>query len=141
VGAKLNATGAAPVGLLPLGLGVALGVALVGLAAKTQATGRKRLVVAAVTFAILTVAAEHAWLYRDYRQQWWNDSVREPRLAIFRTEAGPLSPAAYYAREIQYAPRQPLLWAMDGALLVAAAVVVVLAARRGAEGNPPLAPP
>ncbi|MEX2315778.1 MAG: hypothetical protein WD669_01410 [Pirellulales bacterium] len=113
-------------------MGVVLGVVLLGLAAMMRAIDRKSLVVATVLLGIVTIAAEHAWLYRDYRQQWWNDRAREPALAIFRPETAPLSPAAYFAREVKFAPSRPVLWAVDAVLTVTTAVGVVLVGQRRA---------
>jgi hypothetical protein len=123
--AALHSAKMAPIILLPLGTGLALAVALVGLAVLANVRGHRLLIASAVGFAVLCVLAEHAWLYRGYRQQWWRDRVERPGVAIFRPETSPLLPVAYFAREVGFSPGQTALWAIDAALIVAATISVV----------------
>jgi hypothetical protein len=125
VSAMLSVAGKAPAGLLSMGIGLALGMLLIALAELLHVKARRELLVAAVVLAAVTVVAEHAWLYRAYRQQWWRNRVEQPAVALFRPEATPLSLPAYFQREIEYSPRQWLFWSVDAVLIVAGAWVVV----------------
>jgi len=126
VGATLNVADKAPVFLLSLGVGLSLGLLLFAMAQILNAKNRRRLIAGSVVLAALTVASQHLWLYRAYRQQWWKNRIETPTVAIFRPEESPLSLRAYFAREIGYSPRQPALWAVDAALVVAATAGVVI---------------
>jgi hypothetical protein len=136
--ASISATGWAPVGIFSIGVGVAVGTASLGLAHGMGAECPARLVVATLIMALVAVAAQHAWLYRDYRQQWWATRQREPALALFRPEKAPMSPAAYLATE--YSPARLVLWIADAALETAAAVGTVLAWRGGQRASQPCSP-
>ncbi len=67
--ALVHASGHAPVGLISLVVGAALGAILAKIAASQRIAGRKRLILGTVMLAILAVLAEHAWLYLDFRRQ------------------------------------------------------------------------
>ena len=121
--AKCHQSGIAPVGLVSLGVGLALGFVLAKLAASTGITCRKRLAVGAVVFALVAVFVEHTWLYRDFRRQWDDARAMNPQVALFRP-AEPWSPAEYFRRETSSG--QIALWCVDAALIVAGAVSVVL---------------
>jgi hypothetical protein len=73
------------------------------------------------------LAAEHVWIYRDYRQQWHRVRTEHPELALFRDEKAPIPPADYLAGEISAG--RALYWLADGALLIAATVVIVAIGR------------
>jgi hypothetical protein len=130
VAAKLNVAGFAPVGILPLAVGIALGSATGRLAKYTDLKSRKRLIVATISFAILTILAEHAWLYRDFCRQWREARASQAQVAMFRPEA-PWSPAEYFAHEAT--PGRVALWCVDGALVVAGAVGAVIVSWRVVE--------
>ena len=121
-GAKIHASGPAPIGLVPLGLGIALAVALGTLAANLRVEGAKRLILGTVAVALVAVLAQHAWLYREYRRQWRQAREASPHVALFRSkEFGadkPWTPAEYFARELT--PRQAVLWSIDAVVLVSA---------------------
>jgi ABC-type uncharacterized transport system permease subunit len=121
--AMLHLSGHAPLGLLSLGVGAALGAALNTLAAMLRVAGRSTTVVSTVIFALVTVLAQHAWLYVDFRRQWHEARAASPEVALFRPES-PWSPAEYLTRELT--PGRAALWALDAALVVAAAVAVVV---------------
>ena len=121
--AMLHLSGHAPLGLLSLGVGAALGAALNTLAAMLRVAGRSPTVVSTVIFALVTVLAQHAWLYVDFRRQWHEARAASPEVALFRPES-PWSPAEYLTRELT--PGRAALWALDAALVVAAAVAVVV---------------
>ncbi|MCI0493175.1 MAG: hypothetical protein L0Z07_09590 [Planctomycetes bacterium] len=125
--ARLNLAGLAPVGILPLGIGIALGAAISGLAAAMRVTCRARLVVGTLVFSLVTVAAEHTWLYRDFRRQWHAARTNEPQVALFRPEI-PWTPSEYMARELS--PGTTVLWAADAALIAGAAIGSVLVWQR-----------
>jgi len=125
--ATIHLAGFAPVGVLPLGVGLALGAILTGLAAVTRVTCGKRLIVGAALLAIVAALAEHAWLYRDFRRQWHEARAKSPHIAMFRPET-PWSPAEYFAHEAS--PGRVALWCVDAALVTAATVGTVLGSRR-----------
>ncbi len=131
--ALLHLSGNAPVGLLSLGVGIALGAALSALAASGhrlqggRLAGRRRLVAGTLILALLTVLAQHAWLYHDFRRQWHEARAESPEVALFRPET-PWSPREYFARELT--PQRAALWFVDAALITAAAVGTALFLRR-----------
>src|SRR6185503_6181225 len=81
VAALVHASGHAPVGITSIGVGVVLGVALSGLAASQRVAGLRPLLFGIVILAILTVLAEHAWLYRDYCGQWRESRAKSVAVA------------------------------------------------------------
>ncbi len=121
--AMLHASGHAPFGLISIGVGAALGAAVSAIAANQRLAGKGKLILGTIIFAIITVVAQHAWLYRDFRRQWHEARATSPEVALFRPES-PWSPAEYLARELT--PGRAGLWALDAALVVAAAVAVVI---------------
>jgi hypothetical protein len=125
--ARLHLVGLSPIGLLPLGLGLALGGILGGLAAMTRVTSRRHLLIGAALLSILAVLAEHAWLYHEFRRQWHESRAQSPQMAMFRPET-PLSPAEYVANEASFG--RVVLWCVDAALVTAATVGTVAIARR-----------
>jgi len=125
--ATCQLAGWAPVGLLSLGIGCGLGWLVSRLAAIFAVDGRKRLIVGTLLFALVTVFAEHAWLYRDFRRQWAEDLASDPRVAIFRSTE-PWTPVEYFQREAS--PGWITLWVVDAALIVGSALIIVLVIRR-----------
>jgi hypothetical protein len=125
--AAMNRTGWTPVGVVSLGVGLVLGLMLSALAAMCGTVGGKQLVVGAAVLSLVTVAATHAWLYRDFCRQWHVARAESPQLAIFRPEA-PWSPSEYFAHELS--PSRAVLWCVDAVLVVAAAVGTVAMWRR-----------
>jgi hypothetical protein len=123
IAAKCHQSGLAPVGLLSLGVGLALGYVLAKLAASTNIFCHKRLAVGAVVFALVTVFAEHTWLYHDFRRQWQDARDTNAQVALFRP-AEPWSPAEYFHHEV--ASGRIALWCVDATLIVASAVGVAL---------------
>jgi len=121
--AMLHVSGHAPLGLVSLGVGAALGATISVIAASQRLAGQRRLILSTLLFALLTVLAQHAWLYLDFRRQWHEARAASPEVALFRPES-PWSPAEYLARELT--PGRAGLWALDAALIVAAAVAVVV---------------
>jgi hypothetical protein len=124
--AKLNVIGFAPIGLLPVAIGIALGAAAGSLAAIAGIAQTKRLILTTVVLAILAVLSEHAWLYRDFCRQWREARASEAKIAMFRPET-PWSPAEYFAQEAT--PRRIALWCVDAVLIVAGAVATALTSR------------
>jgi hypothetical protein len=121
--AIVHVSGHAPVGLLSLAVGVAVGAILHAIAATQRVAGRTRLVVGATLLALITVLAQHAWLYHNFRQQWHKARADSAEVALFRPEA-PWSPKEYFTRELT--PQRAALWSLDAALITAAAVGTVL---------------
>jgi hypothetical protein len=96
--AKLNSAGVAPVGLLPLAIGIMLGAMVAWLTAAAGNNRPTRLILATIVLAILAVLAEHAWLYHDFCRQWREARANQAQIAMFRSES-PWSPAEYIAHE------------------------------------------
>jgi hypothetical protein len=126
IAATMHLSGIAPVGLLSIGVGGALGAVLVGLAKWTRVNCRKRLLIGAAMLALLAVLAEHAWIYRDFRRQWHEARAKSPHIAMFRRET-PWSPAEYFRHEAT--TQQVTLWCADAALIATAAVSTVAIGR------------
>jgi hypothetical protein len=124
--AKLNAAGVAPIGLLSLAVGIALGAATGRLAIAVGITCRKRVLLATVVLTILTILAEHAWLYREFCRQWREAWASQAKIAMFRPEA-PWSAAKYFAQEAT--PSRIALWCVDAVLIVTGAITTALVTR------------
>jgi hypothetical protein len=143
--ARLHAAGIAPVGLMSLLIGAMLGAALAALAASQLTAsdpaasqlaasraprlgvvvlaGSCPLVIGTILLALVTILAEHAWLYRDFRRQWQDARAESAEVALFRPEQ-PWSPHEYFAWELSSG--RAALWALDAVLVIAAAVTVVI---------------
>ena len=104
------------------------------LAAYQHVVCPKRLIIGTLLLATLTVVAEHAWLYRDFRRQWQEARTKSATVAMFRPETPP-GPGEYFALEFN-GP----LWTVDAVLIAGAAVVVVLVWRRRAAVDSALPP-
>jgi hypothetical protein len=133
----IHASGHAPVGLISLAVGVALGVVLTKIATALRVAGTRRLVVGTVLLAILTVVAEHTWLYLDFRRQ-WRESREKPQVAVFRPET-PWSLSEFFRNEAT--PERATVWCIDAALIVAAAVTTVAWLNRVPTSDPPAPSP
>ncbi len=132
VAAKCHLSGWAPIGLVSLVVGLALGYVLSKLSAATGVFCPQRLVVGTVIFALVAVFAEHTWLYHDFRRQWVEARANEPQVALFRP-IEPWTPTEYFRHEMS--PGRMTLWCMDAALIVTGAVGVVLVRQRHAAKN------
>jgi hypothetical protein len=118
--AQVHLSGHAPVGLVSLGAGAVLGVALSRLAAEFRVGCRWRQTIGSVLVAILFVLAEHGWLYRDYRAQWQEARTTSATVALLRPETPP-SAAEYFGHEWN-----PGLWISDAVIIVTTAVATVV---------------
>jgi hypothetical protein len=123
VAARLNIWRIAPVGLLPGAVGCLLGAILGWLAVWNSVKCRVRLVLGTIALAVSTALAEHAWLYLDFRRQWYEARANSAEIAMFRPET-PWSAAEYFAREATHG--RWALWLSDAAIVTAAAVVMAL---------------
>ncbi|MCI0334973.1 MAG: hypothetical protein L0228_17335 [Planctomycetes bacterium] len=127
VGAIIHLSGHAPLGLVSLGIGIALGAALSALAATLRVAGKKQLIIGTIALALVAVVAQHAWLYRDFRRQWHEARAQSPHVAMFRPET-PWTPGEYFHRELS--PQRVALWCVDAAFITAAATGVVVVRQR-----------
>jgi hypothetical protein len=142
--AMLHLSGHAPLGLISLGVGAAVGAVLTAIAAmgygpkSGRVAGRAPSRLTTVIFAIVTVLAQHAWLYLYFRRQWHEARANSAHIAMFRPES-PWSPTEYLTRELTAQQANPgyiiALWALDAALIVAAAVAIVAWLHRRFEAN------
>ena len=135
IAAQLHSYGHSPLGLISLGVGIALGITIYAIAASQRLAGRKRFIVATTVFAVLTVLVEHAWLYVEFRREWQQGRAVSAEAAMFRPET-PWSPAEYFARELT--PVNAALWALDAVLIVVGTVGVILVCSR--RQHPTLTP-
>jgi hypothetical protein len=127
LGAMLHVSGHAPVGLLSLGVGILLGAVLRYIAAARHAIRGKPLFVGTILLALVTVLAQHAWLYQDFRRQWHLARFRSPEVAMFRPES-PWTPREYFSRELTSG--RAALWVFDAALIITATVAMQLVRHR-----------
>jgi hypothetical protein len=131
--ATMHLSGHAPLGLISLGVGAVLGAALCAVNATVRrlqvgrVDGRQPYILSTIIFAIVTVLAQHAWLYIGFRRQWHEARAKSAEIALFRPES-PWPPAEYLARELS--TQRAALWALDAALIVAGALAVVIWWRR-----------
>jgi hypothetical protein len=125
--AIVHASGHAPIGLVSLGVGIALGATLSGLAAMQRIAGSRRLLLGTIVLSILTVLAQHAWLYVDFRRQWRESRAQSAAVTMFRPES-PLSPAEYFAHE--WTLQRGMFWCFDAVIIVSSAVGTVYVLRR-----------
>jgi hypothetical protein len=125
VAARIHASGHAPIGLTSAGIGIALGWALSRLAATFNVRCRWRRTVGVLLLVIVTVVAEHAWLYLDFRGQWRDARAKSAEVAMFRSEEPP-GPWEYFSREWY-----PKLWGSDALIIAAVATGIVLLWRPG----------
>lgn len=136
--ALVHASGHAPIGLVPLVVGIALGTTLIALAATQRIAGHRRLIIGTLALAIVAVLAEHTWLYLDFRRQWHEAREKSPQVAIFRPES-PWSPRQYFAIEVT--SERTLLWCVDAAITVASAVGTIIAFSKNPSPQPPVPNP
>jgi hypothetical protein len=115
----VHAAGHAPIGIVPVVVGTVLGALLIGLAWLQRLPPVKHIVLSTLALAVLTVVAEHAWLYADYRRQWHADLAKAPRFSEVQAEVPSL--VEYFAHELT--PGRGVLWCVDAVLIVAAAIV------------------
>lgn len=121
--AVIHASGRAPLGLTSIAVGAVLGIVIANIAASQRLAGAPRTVLAALLLSIVTILAQHAWLYREYRRQWHDARTSSPHAMLFRSEEfqadKPLSPREYVKHE---ATSQSIgLWFFDGALICCSA--------------------
>jgi hypothetical protein len=127
IASRLHLSGLAPVGLLSIAVGCALGATLGWLGKFNAVHCRTRLILGTLMLSLMTVLAQHAWLYLDFRRQWHAARANSAEVALFRPET-PWSPAEYFTREASAG--RVALWVMDAALIVAAAMVTAVVLRR-----------
>jgi hypothetical protein len=125
--AQVQLSGHAPLGIVSLGVGLALGATLVAVSSLADVRCRKRLFLGTLLFSILTVATQHAWMYRDFRRQWHAAQSANPQVAMFRPDE-PWSPREYFVREATAG--RIALWTVDAALIIGTATTMVLLWRR-----------
>ena len=137
--ALVHASGHAPIGLVSLAVGIALGASLAKLAAIQRVTCKKRLIVGTIVLAILAILAEHTWLYLDFRRQWHEAREKSPQVAIFRPES-PWSPREFLENEAT--PQLITVWFVDAVIIIfsAATTIAVLSRPSAPSLKPPTCP-
>src|SRR6476619_5607980 len=123
--AMIHASGHAPVGLVSIGVGAALGALYNSIAVWRGVQRGRSFVLSTIVLAILTVLSKHDCLYLDFCRQWRESRENSPQVAMLRPES-PLSLREYLAH--QWSPQRAALWCLDAVLITASAVgtVVVL---------------
>jgi hypothetical protein len=122
--AVIHASGHAPVGLTSFFVGALLGVVVGAIAGSFKLRRARTLAVGAIAFALITIIAEHAWLYRDYCRQWEEARTRSVAAATF-PNATPPTITEWFKHEWS-----PLLWLTDAALITITAAATTLSASR-----------
>jgi hypothetical protein len=122
VAALIHASGHAPIGLVSIGVGAALGAIYSSIAIWQGAVRNRWFFLSTVVLAILTVLSEHDCLYLDFCRQWRESRAESPQVAMFRSEA-PLSIREYFA--IQWTPQMAAFWCLDAVLIIASALGTV----------------
>jgi ABC-type uncharacterized transport system permease subunit len=117
--ALVHRSGHAPIGLVSIGVGVTLGLALGSIAATLRVAGRRRLLITTILFVLVAVIAQHAWLYADFRREWREGRRNSPQVAMFRDES-PWTLWEYLKHEAT--PQRVALWCMDAALIMTSAL-------------------
>jgi hypothetical protein len=122
--AVIHASGHAPVGLTSFFVGALLGVVVGAIAGSFKLRRARTLAVGTIAFALITIIAEHAWLYRDYCRQWEEARTRSVAAATF-PNATPPTITDWFKHEWS-----PLLWLTDAALIAVTAAATALSASR-----------
>jgi hypothetical protein len=137
IAALVHASGHAPVGLISLVVGIALGATLRKIAGTLRVPdARRHLLIGTILLAIVAVLAEHAWLYLDFRRQWQAAREKSPQVAIFRPES-PWSPREFFINEAT--PQLITVWCIDAAIIIVSAAVTLAVLSR--PSAPSLKPP
>jgi hypothetical protein len=136
--ALVHASGHAPIGLVSLAVGTALGATLIAIAATQRVAGFRRLIIGTLLLAMLAVLAEHAWLYLDFRRQWQEAREKSPQVAIFRPES-PWSPREFFLNEAT--SQRIALWCIDALITIASAVGTIAALSRNPSPQTPATSP
>ncbi len=120
----VHASGHAPLGLVSIAVGVALGVALWKLAGALRTlVSRRHLVLGALLLSIVTIVGEHTWLYLDFRRQWTAAREKSPQVALFRPES-PWSFREFVANEAD--GKHVTLWSIDAIIILVTTIATVL---------------
>ena len=122
--ALIHASGHAPIGLTSFFVGAVLGIVIGVIAASQGIRAAKVLIFGAVALALITIVAEHAWLYRDYCRQWDQARTRSVAAATF-PDATPPTMTEWFKHEWS-----PLLWLTDAALITITAAATAVSASR-----------
>jgi ABC-type uncharacterized transport system permease subunit len=136
--ALVHASGHAPIGLISLAVGIALGAVLKKIAASQRVTSRRQLIIGTLLLAIVAVLAEHTWLYLDFRRQWQEARDKSPQVAIFRSKS-PWSPKEFFLNEAT--PQRTAVWCIDALVVIASAVGTVVALSKTPSPEPPVPSP
>jgi hypothetical protein len=139
VSAVLHASVRLPVGVISIGVGLELAVALSTLSMLMKACLDRRLIIGTLALAAITALAQHAWLYIDFQTQWLTALADSPKFSTFEDEIP--TPYEYFAHELT--PARAALWCLDAVLIISSAVggVLFLERRRrefglAADANP-----
>jgi hypothetical protein len=117
VAAVLQASVRAPFGTISIGVGLLLAILLSTLAMLAKLPTGRSLIIGTFVLAAVTVLAQHAWLYIDYRRQWQEALAKAPKFSEFPAKVP--SPIEYFSRELTFT--QGALWCVDAALIIGAA--------------------
>ena len=134
--ALVHASGHAPIGLISLVVGVALGAVLGKIAATQRVAGRKRLIIGTILLAIRRrLGRAHLALPR-FPPTMARGAEKSPQVAIFRPES-PWSPREFFLNEAT--PQRTAVWCIDALVIIASAVGTVVVLSR--SPSPPASNP
>jgi hypothetical protein len=123
----------AALGVFPLFLGAAIGLAIVWISQRCGIQKRRTLVLGAVFSAITVAAAEHGLFYLDYCRQFSTAMHSDPKAQwVLAMEGDQFQPATFYRFMAAEAPAKWPLWIADALAMIAVAAVVtwLLSARQ-----------
>jgi hypothetical protein len=119
--AMLHGAFTAPLGLVSIGFGLVLGIALAAIAMLLNLRSQRTLMVGTCILTAIAILAQHAWLYVEFRREWHRARAITPEIAMFRPEA-PWSPAEYFGNELKSG--RALIWCLDALCIAVPAIAV-----------------
>lgn len=128
--AVLQASVRIPVGIIPIGIGILLAVSLTSLAMLTNVRQDRSFILGSLVLAAITVLAQHAWLYIDYRRQWHEALAKAPSFSGFPAKVP--TPIEYFSQELTFA--RGVLWCIDGALIIGFTIGTIWVLERKRRG-------
>lgn len=135
----LQQVGLAPILVVPLLVGAAVGLLASMLAGQSGESSRVRLAVGLVVSALLMAAASHGFFYLDYCRQFEANVLNEPKVQLWALQDPDFQPRPHTlwkflgASALENWP----LWIADAAAMIAGALCAgLLSPLRQSEGQP-----
>lgn len=112
----------AALGVFPVLMGAACGVAVAWIGRQLTICGRTKIILAAIFAAIVIVSAEHLLFYLDYRSQFAAALQANPKAQLAATlVVNEFQPASFYRFMSAEAPDKWPLWIADALAMIAVA--------------------